>query len=132
MRNPGWNGNMRTLVLVSLAVCGLVSGCGKGSGNASNNAGQQNTNADAGGASVLTAPVDYLDAIARAKQSAVKTVGLASVNEAIRQFQTAEGRNPKDLDELVQQRYLGRIPPTPYGMKLIYDSKTGEAKMVKQ
>ena len=123
---------MRTLVLVSLAVCGLASGCGKGSGNASNNASQQNTNTGAGGASVLTAPVDYLDAIARAQQSAIKTVGLASVNEAIRQFQTAEGRNPKDLDELVQQRYLGRIPPTPYGMKLLYDSKTGEAKMVKQ
>ena len=132
MGNPGWNGNMRTLVLLSLAVCELASGCGKGSGNASSNASQQNTNAGAGGASVLTAPVDYLDAVSRAQQFAVKTVGLASVNEAIRQFQTAESRNPKDLDELVQQRYLGRIPPTPYGMKLLYDSKTGEAKMVKQ
>jgi hypothetical protein len=54
------------------------------------------------------------------------------VNQAIRLFQVEQGRWPKDLDELVQEKYLARIPATPYGTKLVYDPATGEAKVVKQ
>src|SRR6266702_335508 len=44
------------------------------------------TNAASSGSSPLTAPVDYLGAIANAKQQAVKTVDSASLDRAIQMF----------------------------------------------
>ena len=81
---------------------------------------------------MLTAPVDYLSSITKAEQSAIKTIDVSAVSQAIRQFQVEQGRFPNDLNELVQDKYLPRIPPTPYGTKLAYDSATGEVKVVKQ
>jgi hypothetical protein len=47
-------------------------------------------------------------------------------------FQVDKGRFPKDLDELVQEKYLTKVPDAPYGMKIDYDPATGTAKVVKQ
>ena len=90
------------------------------------------TNAAAGGSSPLTAPVDYLGAAARAQQSAVKTVDTVSLNQAIQQFEVDHGRNPKDLNELVEQKYIAKIPQPPYGTKIVYDAATGTVKVEKQ
>jgi hypothetical protein len=123
---------MRIASFLALGVLAFGAGCGgNGAGDGSTNS-VPNTNASSSGGSVLTAPVDYLGAIARAQQSAVKSVGIANVNQAIKQFQTELGRLPKDLNELVQEKYLPRIPPTPYGTKLVYDPATGEAKVVNE
>jgi hypothetical protein len=122
---------MKTLLLAGVAVSILAAGCGKGPGQATS---QNATNTDSGtnGGSLVTAPVDYLNSIAKAEHDAVKTIDVSTVNAAIRQFQVEQGRYPKDLDELVQNKYIPRIPPVPYGYKLDYDAATGEAKVVKQ
>ncbi len=90
------------------------------------------TNAPAASGNPLTAPVDYLGAVARAKQNAEKTIETVSLNQAVQQFSVQEGRYPKDLNELVTARYLPSLPRPPYGMKIEYNPKTGEVTVVKQ
>ena len=45
-------------------------------------------------------------------------------------YLTQEGRNPKDLDELVKKEYIKAIPEAPYNMKIVYDDKKGEVQIV--
>jgi hypothetical protein len=79
----------------------------------------------------ITAPVDYLGAVAKAKKTADKSLDLTGVNQAIKLFQAQEGRNPKSLNELVGD-YLPQIPKPPNGMKFEYNPTTAEAKLVPQ
>jgi len=118
---------MKAHFLLSVFALVLAAGCGDKS---SSQPGQE-TNAASGG-SVITAPVDYLGAAGRAKQSAVKTIDTASITKAIELFQVDRGRLPKDLNELVQEKFLSRIPETPFGTRLDYDPNSGEVKVVKQ
>ena len=80
--------------------------------------------------SPLTAPVDYLGAMQKGKVAAEKTVDIASITKAIQMFEVENSRKPKDLNELVQEQYLPRIPEAPYGMQLQYDPNTGNVKVV--
>jgi len=80
----------------------------------------------------LEAPASYLGALAKGQQAAVKTVDTASIDQAIQLFAVDKGRNPKDLNELVQEKFLPRIPGAPYGMKIVYDPASGTVKVVKQ
>jgi hypothetical protein len=89
------------------------------------------TNAAAGGGSVLTAPVDYLSAAAKAQQKAIKTIDTASLDKAIQMFNVDQGRNPKDLNELVP-KYIPQMPVPPYGTKLVYDANAGKVTVVKE
>lgn len=102
-------------------------GCGASSDKPS-----QPTNGAAGGSSPLSAPADYLGALGKAQQTAVKTVDTTSLNQAIQLFNVDNGRNPKDLNELVEQKFIAKIPDAPYGMKLEYDAAAGKVKVVKQ
>jgi len=99
----------------------LVTGCGDGS-----------KGTDSGGGNPVTAPVDYLDAIHKGQQSAVKTLDIAAITQAIQMFQVEHGRNPKDLNELVQTRHLARIPEAPAGSKIVYDPATGQVRIVRE
>ena len=54
----------------------------------------------------------------------------ASLNEAVQMFFNAEGRYPKDLNELVEKQYINQIPAAPNGMKLDYNPATGKVKVV--
>ena len=117
-------GGMKLFVCVALAANLLLLGCGQKSGPA------QASNTNASGGSPLTAPVDYLSAVAKSQQSAVKTVDTTSINKAIQLFNVDRGRNPKDLNELVQEKYMPQLPAAPYGMKLSYDANLGEVKVV--
>jgi hypothetical protein len=104
----------------------LLAGCGEKS-----NQPAASTNAATGG-SLVTAPVDYLGAVAKAQQNSVKTIDTTSLNKAIELFNVDKGRNPKDLDELVKEKYMPEIPKPPYGTKLDYDAQSGTVKVVKQ
>jgi hypothetical protein len=75
---------------------------------------------------------DYLSTLAKGKISAVKTVDTAALNQAVQMFNVQEGRFPKDLDELVKSKLIGEIPAAPAGMKIVYDSTTGQVKVVNQ
>jgi hypothetical protein len=118
---------MKTPLFPLLTFLALAAGCS----NESDTAGPA-TNTSSTGDSVVTAPADYLSTVARQKQNAVKTIDVAVVNKAIQQFQVEQGRNPGDLDELVRQKYLPRVPETPFGTKLVYDANTGTARVVKE
>jgi len=80
----------------------------------------------------LNAPGEYLGAVAKAKKMAEKTVDLASLKNAIQLFYAQEERYPKNLQELVTERYLGALPPPPVGMKFSYNPANGEIKVVNQ
>jgi hypothetical protein len=104
----------------------FVAGCGQ-SEPAKTDA---TTNAATTGSSPLTAPADYLGAIQKGKTSAEKTVDTASINKAIQLFSVENGRNPKDLNELVQEKFLPKLPDAPYGMQFNYDAANGKVSVV--
>jgi len=117
---------MKKLSLLSTLVGLIVTGCGDNSNKATSG-----TNTATGG-SLLTAPVDYLDAAAKAKQNAVKTIDTTSLDKAVELFNVEKGRNPKDLNELVSEKFIKEIPTPPYGTKLDYDANSGRVTVVKQ
>lgn len=102
----------------------LLFGCSQKSGQ-----GSASTNTSGG---VVSAPVDYLKAVAKDQQSAVKTIDTTSLDKAIELFNVDKGRYPKDLNELVEQKYIAQIPSTPYGTRLVYDSQNGKVTVQNQ
>ena len=74
----------------------------------------------------------YVGAMVMARQAAVKAVDLSSLNQAIQLFDVQEGRLPADLNELVTKQYIGKLPPAPAGMKLVYDAKQGKVTTAPQ
>jgi hypothetical protein len=118
---------MSFLVLIGAGL--LLAGCGD------DNSGKQSktTNAPPNYASgnPLTAPVDYLGAVAQAKNYSVKQIDLAYINQAIQLFNAQEGRYPKDLNELVPN-YIGKVPQSPYGSTIVYDANNGTVRVVRQ
>ena len=80
----------------------------------------------------MSAPADYVGALGKAQQLAVKTVDTTSLNQAVQMFNVENGRNPKDLNELVEKKFIPSSPAAPDGMKLEYDAADGKVKVVKQ
>jgi uncharacterized lipoprotein YajG len=115
---------MKTLLLPLVGLL-LVAGCGPSSATAT-----KPTNAPAAGDNPANAPADYLGGLAKAQKSAVRVVDTTSLNQAIQLFNVQEGRFPKDLNELVTEQYLPRIPEPPAGMKITYDAVKGQVKVV--
>jgi hypothetical protein len=118
---------MKTLFYLSVAAGLLLVGCGE-----SSNKSPQPTNGAASGSSPLSAPADYVGALGNAQQTAVKTVDVTSLNQAIQLFNVDQGRNPKDLNELVEKKFYPKLPDVPRGMKLQYDATAGKVTVVKQ
>lgn len=118
---------MKTLFSFSIAASLLLVGCGGQSDKPA-----ESTNAASSGTTPLSAPADYVGALGKAKQAAEKTVDTASLNQAVQMFNVEKGRFPKDLNELVAEKYISKLPPAPYGMKLDYDAASGKVKVVKQ
>jgi hypothetical protein len=119
---------MKLPAVSSLAILAIVlalTGCGNNqSGSAPS---QTNT------AAAPPAPSgNYLDTLANSRDHAVGVVDLASINQAIQVFNANEGRYPADLEELVTNKLIGEIPPTPRGKKLDYNPATGEIKLIDQ
>src|SRR5258708_30611266 len=118
---------MKKSFLFCAAFSLFLMGCGEKSDTANPSAGSSTNNG-----SVWTAPADYLQAAGNAKKSAEKTVDMVALNKAVQMFNVSEGRYPKDLQELVDGKYIPVIPEAPYGMKIEYDATKGEVKVVKQ
>ena len=115
---------MRITFGLSLLAGLLVVGCGESSDKPS-----QGTNT-ASGSSPLSAPADYVGALGKAQQTAAKTADTSSLNQAIQMFNVENGRNPKDLNELVEKKTIPRLPDAPRGMKLDYDAAAGKVTVV--
>jgi len=119
--------SMKALFCCALGILFVATGCGKSSSETSKVA----TNAtETSSSSPLTAPVDYLGAVAKGQQTAIKTVDTAQITHAIQMYSVEHGKNPASLQELVDEKYLGQIPAAPYGMKLVYDPASGSVKVV--
>ncbi len=106
---------MKTSILIAAALGMLLAGCGEKSDKPA-----QTTNAA------------YLGGLAKGQQSAVKTADAAALNQAVQLFNVQEGRFPNDLKELVEKKYIPKIPEPPHGMKIEYDAKAGSVKVVKE
>jgi len=123
---------MKPFFLISVAAGLLLAGCGKNNSNthpqAANTSPTTNTTSSAQPA---PSSADYLGTLMRADKSAVKTIDVSYLNEAVQLFNTQEGRLPKNLNELVPN-YVGKLPATSYGTKLDYDPGTGVVKVVPQ
>jgi hypothetical protein len=118
---------MKTPFGIGLASLLLASACDQKSAST-----PTATNAVSKPTSPADAPAGYLGALMKAQQTAVKTIDTTSIDKAIQLFSVENGRNPKDLNELVQQKFLPKIPETPYGTKLVYDAGSGTVKVVPQ
>lgn len=105
----------------------LLVGCGDNS-NPPATAKSGATNNSSG--NPVTAPVDYLGAVAKGKKTSIKVADLASVRQAITMFKQEEERFPKDLNELLTKQYIPALPAPPYQMKYTYDAKTGAVNIV--
>lgn len=118
---------MKTFALGVVLAVGLV-GCGEKSAPPAT-AKKVDTEHNSSG-NPVTAPVDYLGAVAKAKKTSVKVVDVASLKRAIEMFKQEEDRYPKDLNELVSKQYMPALPAPPYQMKYQYDAATGDVKVV--
>jgi hypothetical protein len=116
---------VKAAIYSSLLASLVLVGCGDSGDKTA-----QTTNSPSGG--VLTAPADYVGALGNAKLKATKTAETATLDQAIQMFGGEKGRNPKDLNELVTEKYIPRIPDAPYGMKFDYDAAEGKVKVVPQ
>jgi hypothetical protein len=117
---------MRSFSAFIFALIIPLAGCGK---SEPEQAASSETNATAVGKNPLTAPTDYLGAIGNAKKSMEGTIALTSINQAIQFFQAAKGRNPKSLQELIDEGQLARLPKAPYGSEFTYSAGTGQVTL---
>ncbi len=120
---------MRTRYCLVLLTGLCLAGCDQKSSTSEPAAG---TNAGGKEGSVVSAPTDYLKAITKGEQTAEKTVDTTSLNKAVDLFNVDKGRYPKDLNELVQEKYIPKMPVPPYGTKLDYDASSGKVTVVRQ
>jgi hypothetical protein len=116
---------MKTPLCVCLAAGLLLTGCGDSSTKSGGTS-------DSSSGNPLSAPADYIKAAGKAENAAIKTIDTTSLNQAIQLFNVDKGRNPKDLNELVETKYIPQIPPAPFGMKLVYDANSGKVTVAKQ
>jgi hypothetical protein len=123
---------MKPSFLILIAAGLLLAGCGKNNSrpHPQGTSTSKTTNTTES-ANPAPSSADYLGTLMRADKSAVKTIDVSYLNEAIQLFHTQEGRLPNDLNELVPN-YVGKLPATPYGTKLDYDPNTGLVKVVPQ
>jgi hypothetical protein len=119
---------MKAIVLLPVLAL-LFAGCKPSD---SSTAGTGSSNSGSSNDSVLQAPANYVNGLGRAERNAGATADVASLNQAIGAFQIDKGRFPNNLDELVQEKYLTKVPDAPFGMKIDYDAATGQVKVVKQ
>jgi hypothetical protein len=118
---------MRTAWWSAVVLAAALTACSP----AKDGGGAQPTNA-AAGENPLTAPADYLGAVSAAQKSAVRVVDLAAVQQAIQMFNVSEGRYPGQLNELVTEGYLPRLPDLPTGMTYQYDPASGQVRAVRR
>lgn len=121
---PGMSAKLTACVLLA----GLAAGC-DGS-RPSDPPPPSPTNAASGTSRAITAPVDYVGAVGQAQKHSVKVLDNVQLREAIQQFHAGEDRYPRDLDELVKEGYLAKLPAPPTGMKFEYDPSAGQVKTV--
>lgn len=119
---------MKIVLLIPVAAGLLLTGCSQSS--TSSNPSSTNAPQTSGAASSSATP-NVGGVLGQVQNFSQKHIDLAQVNQAIQQFNAAEGRYPKDLQELVPN-YLESVPTPLAGYKLNYDPSTGKVEVVQQ
>jgi hypothetical protein len=112
-------------VLPALLGLALITGCGEKKASSDAPA----TNSTSSG-NPITAPVDYLGAVAKAQKSTTSKLSMVGITQGIQAYQAQEGHLPKTLNDLVTAGVIGKLPDPPTGMKFNYDPKTGDVTVV--
>ncbi len=120
--------HMRSHVLLCAALLAMLTACGK-SESPTTTAGAKKTNSSYSSGNPITAPVDYLGAVGQAKKTSTKVVDVSTVQRAVQAFQAGEDRLPANLQEIIKEGYLPKLPAPPYGMKYYYDPRSGQVKI---
>jgi uncharacterized lipoprotein YbaY len=109
---------MKTKFLMASAIAMVfaLAGCGDGSNNSTP---AQNTSAN--NSSPVVQPEIY------AQQKA----DVASLTQAIQQYNAAEGHYPQKLQDLAPN-YITRVPQAPSGYKFNYNPNSGSVNVVQQ
>ncbi|MGH7992400.1 MAG: hypothetical protein ACREDQ_02715 [Limisphaerales bacterium] len=121
---------MRVILLIPVIAGFWLAGCGNNSSSTSPAATNSAATNFTSGNPVTVVP-DYIGVVGQAQKYSVKQIDLAQLNQAVQQFNAAEGRYPKDLSELVPN-YLAKIPQVPAGYQINYDAASGKVKVVQQ
>ena len=108
---------MKFFVAMVGAMVFALTGCSGGS----NNAGPAATNTAANTSSPIVQPEIY----------AQQKVDVASLSQAIQQYNAAEGHYPKTLQDLAPN-YIAKVPQAPQGYKINYDANSGSVSIVQQ
>jgi hypothetical protein len=114
---------MKKPFFLALAAAAVLTGCGKNS---------TASKAVSGVSNVVNAPMNYISTVAEVEKSSERKIDVAALTQLVQQFNAQEGRYPKDLNELVTEHYIGKLPTPPLGSKLSYDAANGEVKVVKE
>lgn len=116
---------MKTLMMICFCAGFVVlSGCDSKKPATASNATNESTTTP------FTAPADYLGALNKGQIAAEKTADLASLKTAIQMFQAEHDRYPRDLNELVTEGSIARLPQTPRGFEYKYDAASGKVSVV--
>jgi hypothetical protein len=109
---------MKNGVLIACTVASalLFAGCG-----GSSNSTTPPANTSANNSSPVVQPEVF----------AQKKMDLASLTQAVQQYNVAEGHYPATLQDLVPT-YIAKVPAAPPGYKLNYDSNSGAVTVVQQ
>ncbi|MEN9572216.1 MAG: hypothetical protein RL514_71 [Verrucomicrobiota bacterium] len=64
-----------------------------------------------------------------AKSTAPEPLDLAKLNAKIREYTEAFGKPPASLQEMVDKKFLPRLPEAPAGRTLVYDAHKMQAQL---
>ena len=108
----------------------LMSGCGaKEEPSAPADASVAGAETATSSGNPLTAPVDYLGALAKAKNSSEVKVGIVSIEGGVRLYEAEHGKAPASLDELIASGELRALPKIPATLKWAYDPASGKVSV---
>lgn len=121
---------MRFNLLIPVVVVLFLAGCSQ---NSSSTSQSTKTNAAVGSASANAANTtpNYGGVLGQAQNFSINQIDLAQLKQAIQEYNAAEGHYPKNLQELIPN-YLAKIPTTPAGYQISYDSANGKVQVVRQ
>lgn len=120
---------MKATIVLPLLALVFATGCGPSDSSSQSASSTTTTNRNMTNDGAFG---QYMGALAQAKQNAGKTVDVASLSRVIDQFYVDKSRYPADLNELVTEKYISKVPDAPYGMKIDYDPTTGKVQVVNQ
>jgi hypothetical protein len=81
--------------------------------------------------SQATGPLaDYAKGLSNSEKKAAEVTGTIAIGQAVQQYNIIEGRFPRTLDELVESRYLPKLPVAPRGKRYVYNPQSGEVTVV--